>query len=102
MFIRKKEYEKLYEELKVTKKKCEEFELQTRSLKEKLNNYESKVRRCDEMCQGCRNLIEVKEEYYPSDLYGRVSLTPRERTIGRCALDRTCKDFKAKESGNNE
>lgn len=88
MFIKRKEYE----ELKETKLKCSEAEYKITELKIRLEQYESNLHQCDDLCEGCQHLIKGSELYYTS-----YSTGCREMTTRKCALDRTCKDYKKKE-----
>ena len=73
--------------LNLLKLKKENAELELRKLKEKGEHV------CDSLCEGCQNLIECKELYVPDySPYGVRKYTTRE-----CALNRKCKEYKAKE-----
>ena len=48
---------------------------------------------CDSLCTGCQNLIEGKDISFSTySTYG-----VREYTTRKCALNRKCKEYKAKE-----
>lgn len=97
MFVSKRKYEELERKLRDAEDKCLASESIRKEVEEMLKKYKSNEHKCDAMCEGCQNLIESKELYFPTGLYGGASSIPREMTTKRCVLDRTCKDFKAKE-----
>ena len=97
MFVSKRKYEKLEMKLRDAEDKCRISESIRADVEEMLKKYKSNEHTCDSMCEGCQNLIEGKELYVPESPYGGLWSAPRERTTRQCALDRTCKDFKAKE-----
>lgn len=97
MFVSKRKYEELEKKLRDAEDKLLASESIRKEVEEMLKKYKSNEHKCDAMCEGCQNLIEGKEVYYPARLYGELCSPPREMTTRRCALDRTCKDFKAKE-----
>lgn len=89
MFIKRKEY-KLLKEL--ADKHCEALK-RIKELETKLQQYESEEHVCDSLCEGCQNLIEGKELHAAGySVYG-----VREYTTRNCALNRKCKEYKAKE-----
>ena len=98
MFIKKSVYKEL-------NKKHYDMETEILNLrkiveaqKADLEKYKSGEHHCDEMCEGCQNLI--KGSVLHSGGYSAYGV--REVTIKRCALDRTCEDFKQKEEGKRE
>lgn len=97
MFIKRKEYE----ELKGMAYKLITCENTIVELREKLRKYESGRHECDELCVGCQHLVESKETMPHSSIYS-IGGYRREYTTRRCALDRTCKDFKADEAKKSE
>lgn len=97
MFVSKRKYEELENKLRDAENKYLTSESIRKNVEEMLEKYKSNEHKCDAMCEGCQHLIEGKELYFPRDLYGGSCGYPRERTTRQCALDRTCKDFKAKE-----
>ncbi len=96
MFVSKRKYEELERKLRDAENKYLASESIRKGVEEMLKKYKANEHECDAMCEGCQNLIETTEWYVPEGLYGSLSC-PRERNTRRCALDRTCKDFKAKE-----
>lgn len=96
MFVSKRKYEALERKLRDAEDKCLMSESIRKDVEEMLEKYKSNEHKCDAMCEGCQNLIESKEIYVSEGLYSGWC-SPREMTTKRCALDRTCKDFKAKE-----
>lgn len=96
MFVSKRKYEELERKLRDAENKCLLSESIRKDVEEMLKKYKANEHECDAMCEGCQNLIESKEIYVSKGLYDAYSY-PREMTTKRCALDRTCKDFKAKE-----
>lgn len=86
MFIKKSTYEEM-----VSKNKYMEEILKKQRLE--LEKYKSNEHNCDSMCEGCQHLIESKELRFSMESYYGT----REYTTRKCALDRTCKDFKQKE-----
>ena len=89
MFIKRKEY-KLLKEL--ADKHCAALK-RIEELETKLEQYESEEHVCDSLCEGCQNLIEGKDiSFSPYSTYGVCEYTTR-----KCALNRKCKEYKAKE-----
>ena len=98
MFVSKRKYEELENKLCDVEYKLLVSESKRKEVEEMLKKYKANEHECNAMCEGCQNLIEgkeLKELYDPAGFYGRMCST--ERTTRRCALDRTCKDFKEKE-----
>ena len=89
MFVKRREYE----EVKRLANKCFEVEKKYTELKLKLKHYESSEHDCDDFCEGCQHLIESEGIYcMPEYQYGVRSYKTK-----KCALDRKCKEYKAKE-----
>lgn len=97
MFVSKRKYEELKKRLRDTEDKLMASESIREEVEKHLTKRISKEHQCDAMCEGCQHLIEGKELYFPETPYGTASYFPREATTRRCALDRTCKDYIAKE-----
>jgi hypothetical protein len=94
LFIKRKVYEKLKE----TEDKYFELMMKTAVLEDKLIEYKSGKHQCDELCDGCQHLVKGKVSYY--DRYSTCGCREWQANETRlCALDRKCKDFKAKEQG---
>ena len=81
MFIKRKEYEKLEKRLRDVENNLLASESIREEVEKKLKKYTSNEHECDAMCEGCKHLIVGTELYFP-----------------QCALDRTCKDYIAKET----
>lgn len=97
MFIKREEYA----QLKCLEAKLIACETTIVELREKIQKYESGKHECDELCVGCQHLVESKETKIHSSIYSSGGYC-REYTTRRCALDRTCKDFKADETKKSE
>ena len=93
MFVSKRKYEELERKLRDAENKYLDSESIRKDVEEMLKKYKSNEHKCDAMCEGCQNLIECNEWYVPKSVWGQA----HEYTSRKCALDRTCKDFKAKE-----
>lgn len=98
MFVSKRKYEELEKKLRDAEDKLIASESIRKEVEEMLKKYKSNEHECDAMCEGCQHLIDSKEIHVSPYAMGGY----REYTKKLCALDRTCKDFQAKECVVNE
>lgn len=98
MFVSKRKYEELEKRLRDAENNLLASESVREEVEKKLKKYMSKEHECDAMCEGCKHLIVGTELYFSPAIYGGMSHVPRKMTTKRCALDRTCKDYIAKET----
>lgn len=88
MFIRKDEYEGLCRKNRLLESELYEAKRMILEMESESNKH-----KCDSLCEGCDHLIETKTRYYS----GYSSTDVLSFTDKACALDRECKDYKAKE-----